>query len=294
VGPGIIIDADKGYIITNNHVIEANGQPARRITVALTDGRSLEARIVGRDPFTDLAVLQIRADNLKAAQLGDSSQLQVGEEVVAIGNALALPGGPTVTKGVVSAKGRIIEEEGALGGGGITIPDAIQTDAAINPGNSGGPLVNMRGEVIGITTLVIRGGAQVPAEGIGLAIAIDTAKPIADELIKRGRVERGFMGIRFVNNGPALASRFGLALDRGIVVAEVTPGSPAQRAGLQTMDVIVRVGDVTINNGGNLVQALTRYRAGETVEVEYYRGKQKNTARLTLGERPSTAFIFGT
>lgn len=280
VGTGVIIDAERGYIVTNNHVIEIDGQPARRIIVTLSDGRSLAADIVGRDIFTDLAVLRIQADGLVAAKLGDSSQLQVGEEVVAIGQALALPGGPTVTKGVVSAKGRVIEE------GNISIPDAIQTDAAINEGNSGGPLVNMRGEVVGITTAVRRFGSQISAEGIGLAISINTAKPIIDELIKKGRVERGFMGIGFADNSPALASRFGLAVERGVVVANVQPGSPAQRAGLRPMDVIVRVADVTIDNSGNLLQALTRYRAGDTVEVEYYRGQNLRTTSLTLTERP--------
>ena len=151
VGTGFVLDRE-GHIVTNNHVVTIDsGEPAQNITVTLSDGRQFQARIVGRDAPTDLAVLKIDADGLTPVELGSSAGLQVGESVVAIGNALDLPGGPTVTQGVVSAKGRLIQESD------VTIPDAIQTDASINPGNSGGPLVNMRGQVVGITTAVIRG-----------------------------------------------------------------------------------------------------------------------------------------
>ena len=170
VGTGLIIDTE-GHVVTNNHVITGGGSdPATDITVTTSDGRDHASQIVGRDVPTDLAVLKIQADNLRGVELGESSKAQVGEPVVAMGHALNLPGGPTVTTGVVSAVNREIDEEG------INIPDAIQTDAAINPGNSGGPLANSRGQVIGITTAVIRGNA----EGIGLAISIDSAKPIID------------------------------------------------------------------------------------------------------------------
>jgi S1-C subfamily serine protease len=278
VGTGVIID-DQGHILTNNHVVVQPGtcdEPARSITVTLSDGRQFSATVVGRDVPTDLAVLRIDAQDLTPVTLGDASLLQVGDDVVAIGNALDLPGGPTVTKGVVSAKDRLIEEEEC----GITIPDAIQTDAAINPGNSGGPLVNVRGEVIGITTAVIRG----VAEGVGFAISVDTVKPIAAELIDKGRVERGFLGIRqLVTVTPSLAEQFDLPVDRGVAFQGLVPDGPAQRAGLLSGDIIVKVAEREIRTSGDLFATLTEHRSGETVSVEYYRGNDRQQAEVTLG-----------
>ena len=273
VGTGFIVD-DQGHIVTNNHVVtNDNGDPAQRITVTLSDGSKHSAQIIGRDPPTDLAVLKIDGTGLTPLELGSSTDLQVGEDVVAIGNALDLPGGPTVTKGVVSAKGRLIQESG------VTIPDAIQTDAAINPGNSGGPLVNMRGQVVGITTAVIRG----QAEGIGLAISIDSARPVVDELIAKGQVDRGFLGVRIVEVTPSLAESFGLPTDHGVVLQEIDPGSPAARAGLRSGDVLVKVADIDLQSTGDLFRALTEHRAGETVAVEYFRDSSRQTAQVTLG-----------
>jgi serine protease Do len=273
VGTGFIID-DQGHIVTNNHVISIdNNQPADNITVTLDDGSQLDATIVGRDPPTDLAVLKIDSDNLRAVTLGDSAELKVGEDVVAIGNALDLPGGPTVTKGVVSALGRLIQEQN------VSIPEAIQTDASINPGNSGGPLVNADGEVVGITTAVIRGNA----EGIGLAISIDSAEPIIDELIADGQVNRGFLGITIQEITPALAQQFDLAVDHGVGIREVQPGSPADSAGLEQGDIIVRLGDKEIRTSGDLFSALTEHRAGDVVEVEFYHNGEVQTAEITLG-----------
>jgi serine protease Do len=273
VGTGFIIDED-GYIVTNNHVITIDGdQPAQDITVTLDDGRQFDAEIAGRDPPTDLAVLKIEATNLTPARLGSSEALVVGEDVLAIGNALDLPGGPTVTRGVISAKDRLIQSES------ITIPDAIQTDASINPGNSGGPLVNSDGEVVGITTAVIRG----EAEGIGLVIAIDTAKPIIDELIDSGRVDRGLLGVTITEITPSLAAQFGLPVDQGIGLQEVQPGAPAAAAGLQSGDIIVALEGQEISNSGELFQALTENRAGDTVTVQFYRGNLLLEAEVTLG-----------
>jgi S1-C subfamily serine protease len=273
VGTGFIID-EEGRIITNNHVITTDGdQPAERITITLTDGRQFRASIVGRDTPTDLAVLQIDADNLTPVELGSSDALQVGDDVLAIGNALDLPGGPTVTKGVVSAKGRLIQATG------ITITDAIQTDASINPGNSGGPLVNRRGEVVGITTAVIRG----QAEGIGLVISIDSARPIVEELIASGRVDRGFLGVTILEITPSLADSFELGVDHGIGLREVQAGEPADQGGLQTGDVIVELAGREIGNSGDLFQALTEHRAGETITVKFYRGDDLKTTEVTLG-----------
>jgi serine protease Do len=273
VGTGFIVD-EEGHVVTNNHVISINnGQPADDITVTLDDGSQHPATIVGRDPPTDIAVLRIEADGLTAATLGNSSDLKVGEDVIAMGNALDLPGGPTVTKGVVSALGRLIQEQG------ISIPDAIQTDAAINPGNSGGPLVDMDGEVVGITTAVIRG----VAEGIGLAISIDEAKPIIDELIAEGEVNRGFLGITIQEITPALAQQFDLAVDHGVGILSVQPGRPADQAGLEQGDIIVRLGDREIRTSGELFDALTEHRAGDRVEVEYYHNGRLGTTEVTLG-----------
>jgi S1-C subfamily serine protease len=274
VGTGFIID-DEGHIVTNNHVITTNGdQPAETITVTLDDGRQFPATIVGRDAPTDLAVLRIGGENLAPVEMGSSGSLQVGDDVLAIGNALDLAGGPTVTKGVVSAKGRLIQADG-----GITIPDAIQTDASINPGNSGGPLVNRNGEVVGITTAVIRG----QAEGIGLAISIDSARPIVAELIEKGQVDRGFLGVTIVEITPALAESFDLAVEHGVGLRDVQPGSPAAGGGLEPGDVIVTLGDMAVGNSGELFRALTENRAGETVTVEFYRDGDLQSAEVTLG-----------
>ena len=273
VGTGFIID-EEGHIVTNNHVITVDGdEPAQQITVTLSDGRQFQARIVGRDPPNDLAVLQIDADGLTPVELGSSEALQVGDDVLAIGNALDLPGGPTVTKGVVSAKGRLIQQDG------ITIPDVIQTDASINPGNSGGPLVNRFGQVVGITTAVIRGDA----EGIGLVISIDSARPIVEELIEEGQVERGFLGVTITEITPSLAESFDLAVDRGIGLREVSDGGPADEAGLQPGDIIVELGGEEIGNSGDLFKVLTENLAGDTVTVEFYRDGSLESTEITLG-----------
>jgi serine protease Do len=273
VGTGFIIDTD-GHIVTNNHVItDGSGDPVEEITVTLADGREFPAEIVGRDAPTDVAVLQIDADDLQPVAVGQSSALRVGQEVVAMGNALNLPGGPTVTKGVISALNRLIQEET------VTIQDAIQTDAAINPGNSGGPLVNANGEVIGITTAVIRGNA----EGIGLAISIDSAEPIIRELIDNGEVDRGFLGVNILEINESLATQFDLPVDHGIGITDIQNGGPADEAGLEINDIIVKVEDTEIETSGDLFQVLSENRAGDEVTVTYYRGNNEDTTELTLG-----------
>jgi serine protease Do len=273
VGTGFIID-DEGHIVTNNHVVFVDGErPAQKITVTLGDGRQFQASLVGGDRPTDLAVLKIDADNLTPASLGDTAQLQVGDDVVAIGHALDLPGGPTVTRGVVSAKERLIQEDPYM------IPGAIQTDAPINPGNSGGPLVNMYGEVVGVTTQVIRG----TAEGIGFAISVDTVKPIVGELIEKGRVERGYLGINLINITPTIAEEFDLPVDSGVGIGSVQDGSPADGAGLMAGDIIVGAAGEEIRNSGDLLGVLTEYRAGDTVTIEYYRDGELQESNVTLG-----------
>jgi S1-C subfamily serine protease len=273
VGTGFIID-EEGHIVTNNHVIsDQNGNAVDDITVTLADGREFDATVVGRDPPTDVAVLEITADDLEPVELGSSADLRVGQDVVAMGNALNLPGGPTVTKGVVSALGRLIQEAN------VSIPDAIQTDAAINPGNSGGPLVDGNGDVVGITTAVIRGDA----EGIGLAIAIDSAKPVVDELIRSGEVNRGFLGVTIVPVNEALAAQLDLPVDYGIGIREVQANGPADQAGIEEGDIIVGVEGEEIRTTGDLFAALSQYRQGDQVSVEYYHGDEKLTADVTLG-----------
>ena len=275
IGTGVIIDTE-GHIITNDHVIRAGAGFASTITVTLSDGRTAPATVVGADPATDLAVLKIEVTGLTPAELGDSSSLLVGADVVAVGFALGLEGDPTVTRGVVSAKGRTIQEQT------ISINDAIQTDASINPGNSGGPLVDDRGRVIGINTAIISG-----AQSIGFAISIDVVKPIVQELLQNGFVARGFLGVRFTDITPSLARNLNLPADEGVGVVDVTPGSPADAAGLQANDIIVRIEDTPITNSGDLVEVLRRYRAGEQVVVHFYRDGSEVETDVTLGERPN-------
>ena len=274
VGTGVIIDSD-GHIVTNNHVVRLDNRLAGRVVITLSDERTLTAEIVGTDPPSDLAVLKIEAPDLTPAQLGDVSKLEVGDEVVAIGFALDLPGGPTVTKGVVSAKGRVIEESP------YSIANAIQTDASINPGNSGGPLANSNAEVVGITTAIIG-----QAQNIGFAISMDLAEPLVQEIIENGFVARGFLGVSVVDVTASIAASINLPVDSGVGVANVEPRSPADEAGLRVNDIIVRIGDVDIANSGDLLQALTQYRSGDTVPVAFYRDSERQEEEVTLTERP--------
>jgi len=280
-GSGFIYD-QAGYIITNNHVVE--GAQQLKVVLPPPDNRSFDAQLVGRDPQTDLAVLKIDGTNLPTVPLGNSSQLRVGEWVVAIGNALALPGGPTVTEGVVSATGRDEQEPGAQQGTvGPTLYDLIQTDAAINPGNSGGPLVNMQGEVVGINTL---GSTQ--AQGINFSIAIDGAKLIAQQLRQNGMVTRGYLGIGSATVTPAIAASLGLTAQEGVVIGQLDPNGPAAGAGLRQGDVIVGLGDVPVRSLQDLQNALTtKYKPGDAVAVKINRNGQAQTLQVTLGQQPT-------
>jgi len=276
VGTGVIID-DQGHIVTNNHVVRLDGSVSQRVTVTVDGERTVRAEVVGTDPQTDLAVLKINQSDLTTAELGDSASVPVGAEVVAIGYALGLEGDPTVTQGVVSAKGRVIQEQNTA------INDALQTDASINPGNSGGPLVDDQGRVVGINTAIFQG-----AQNIGFAISIDLVKPIVDELIREGRVARGFLGILTQDITPGIAASNELPVDKGVIIAQVDATSPAGQAGLEAGDVIVRLEDTDIENSGDLLEALRRYRAGQQVTVSYYRGSRQQETQVTLGERPES------
>ncbi|MDA1188319.1 MAG: trypsin-like peptidase domain-containing protein [Chloroflexi bacterium] len=271
VGTGLILDTG-GHILTNNHVV----QGAQTIIVILNDGTRREGTIVGTDPSTDIAIVRIEANGLVPALLGDSRTLQVGEDVIAIGHALGLAGGPTVSKGVVSALERTIQVDTQN-----TIVDLIQTDASINPGNSGGPLVNLKGEVIGINTAIIEA-----SQGIGFAININDARIVAQQLIEWSNVRRGYLGVVPFNLTSALASRFDVPVNHGIIIQQATPGSGAAAAGLREGDVIIGLGDTEIRNTGDLSKFLLEHQAGETVDIVYYRGPERIEGEIRIGERP--------
>lgn len=255
---------NKTYILTNNHVVESND----KISVKFLDGREFEAKIKGTDPKSDIAVIEIEASGLPAVQLGDYSELEVGEWVVAIGNPFGLS--HTLTVGVVSAKGRT-----SLGINDYE--DFIQTDAAINPGNSGGPLVNLDGEVIGMNTAIFsRSGGYM---GIGFAIPINLAARIANQLIEQGEVVRGYLGIMIQPLTADLAKSFDLKNDKGILIAQVTKNSPADKAGLKPGDVIVSYRGRPVNDTGDFRNQVALEQPGSKVEFEIIRdGKQRSVS----------------
>ncbi|MBI2908687.1 MAG: trypsin-like peptidase domain-containing protein [Chloroflexi bacterium] len=285
VGSGVIYDS-RGYVLTNNHVVEG----AQRLLVSLPDGQSFEGKLLGRDPQTDLAVVRIDSANLPVAELGDSDQLQVGDWVVAIGNALGLTGGPTVTAGVVGALGRTIQEPGGISGtGGPFLFDVIQTDAAINPGNSGGPLVNLAGQVVGINTLVAGdSGSGVQAEGIGFAIAVNTAKPIADQLVSTGKAVHPYLGIQYQFLTPAVASRLGVRQAQGVWVGAVTPNSPAASAGLRRNDIITEMDGTALKDDSQLSRIIDGRKPGDTITLTLVRDGQPVKVQAKLGQLPAS------
>jgi S1-C subfamily serine protease len=282
VGSGFIYDR-QGHILTNDHVVEG----ASSLLVALPDGRSFPGTVVGTDPVTDLGVVQINGDNLPVAALGQASELQVGDWVVAIGNALALPGGPTVTQGVVSALNRSVQEPGTAQAGGPLLVGLVQTDAPINPGNSGGPLANLQSQVVGINTLVA-GQAEpgVQSQGIGFAISIDTARQIADQLVSTGHAVHPYIGISFAPLTPSLARQLGTGAHSGVVVAQVVAASPAAQAGLQRGDVITAVDQQTLETDTALAEILASHNVGDTLTLSVQRGPQPLQLTLTLAAHP--------
>ncbi|WP_263358741.1 S1C family serine protease [Acidicapsa ligni] len=284
-GSGFILDK-AGHVLTNFHVIA----DANRIEVMLSDKRHYKATIVGSDKVHDLALLQINAPNLQPVTLSDSTGLVVGQKVYAIGNPFGLNG--TMTRGIISSIRSIRGPENA------PIEDAIQTDAAINPGNSGGPLLNSRGDVIGINTLIASNGAE-QSSGIGFAIPVNTAKAVLGDLTKYGRVRRPSLGIVSLAIGPDLADQMGLSAQSGVLVQKVTPGGAAERAGLRGGDQQAYLGNQPIILGGDLIVAIDgheitdtsdiatlmeKHQPNDTVTVTFYRGRRKMTARLTLSE----------
>jgi serine protease Do/serine protease DegQ len=269
-GSGVIVDAKNGYIITNYHVIEN----ASEITVTLLDNRSFTAKVIGSDEGADIAVLQAKQPNLIAMSIGDSSKLEVGDYVVAIGNPFGLQN--TVTAGIVSALGRSgINPEG--------YEDFIQTDASINPGNSGGALVNLRGELVGINAAILSGsGGNI---GIGFAIPVNMAKGVMDQLIKYGQVKRGVLGVNIYNVTPDVAKEYGLNESSGALVAGVVQGSAADKAGIKTGDIIVSVNGAPMHNAGELHNAIGMLRVGDSVEVGLLRDGKPLKVTALVSER---------
>jgi serine protease Do len=269
LGSGVIVDA-KGTILTNNHVVEQ----ADEIQVMLVDERTFQAKVIGTDPKTDLAVIRIEgAKDLKPAPLGNSTKIRTGDFVIAIGNPFGLS--HTVTVGVISAIGRA--------GMGITAyEDFIQTDASINPGNSGGPLLNIDGQVIGINTAIVASG-----QGIGFAIPITPAREIMEQLIKEGRITRGWLGVLIQPLTPDLAKQFGVKAGEGVVVGDIVEGGPAEKAGLKTGDVIQAVGGKPVNDVRGLQRLVAAIRPGAQVEVKVHRQGKPVVLNVTVGQMPT-------
>ena len=269
VGSGVIVTKD-GYIVTNNHVVEG----ADEVSVALQDGREFTAKVVGRDPKTDVAVIKVVAVDLPAIDLANSDQVEVGDLVLAIGNPFGI--GTTVTMGMVSAKGRAPL--------GLDYQDFIQTDAAINPGNSGGPLVDVEGRLIGINTAILsRSGGN---QGIGFAIPANLAREVMVSLVNHGHVVRGFLGVTIQDMNPALAQEFKLSEKQGALVADVTPNSPGAKAGLANGDVIVKFNNKRVTDSRSLKLQVAETQPGGTVPVEIVRNGAARTLQVKLGELP--------
>ena len=277
LGSGVIVSGD-GYIVTNNHVVSK----ASEIEVILSDKRIFKGKVVGADPQTDIAVVKISATNLPVAPFGDSGQMKVGDTVMAFGN----PFGQyfTVTRGSVSALGRSLS-------GGEKFEDFIQTDAAINPGNSGGALVNVRGQVIGINTAIIPGSGGPGGEGsfigIGFAIPSNTAKHVMEDLIKTGKVSRGYLGVSIKSLNEAFAKQFKVPDLSGALVDEVTHGGPADKAGIKDGDVVRKINGQTVDSSDQLMAMVTDLNPGTDVKLDILRDGQPMTIHLTLGERPA-------
>ncbi|MGA8848365.1 MAG: trypsin-like peptidase domain-containing protein [Dehalococcoidia bacterium] len=273
-GSGIIVSPD-GYIVTNNHVVEG----AKKVTVTLSDGSTFEATVVGTDAQTDLAVVKIDASNLSYLHFLSNSleQLSVLDSVVAVGNALALPGGPTWTAGVVSNLGRSIEEEN-----GVVLNDIIQTDTAINAGNSGGPLLDTAGQVVGINVAIASN-----AENIGFAISTDTAIPVVQSIITEGKVARPWLGLSVTTVTSSIQYYYNLSVNTGALITSITSGGPADKAGLRAGDVITKIDDENISTTGDLISAIGSHQIGDQIDIVYYRGSVQKVATATLEESPS-------
>ena len=275
LGSGFVIDK-AGYVLTNRHVVEG----ADEISVTFVGGKTVDAKLVGRDARTDVALLKIESkENLTALELGDSDQTDVGEWVMAIGNPFGL-GGNSVTVGVVSYKGRAL----TLGTQGTSV-DMIQTDASINPGNSGGPLINTRGQVIGINTLIITQGVP-QSSGVGFAVPINVAKEVVPQIREKGKVVRGWLGLSLQELSPELIDSLGVSDKRGALVSSAMPGGPAAAAGLQKYDVILSYDKTPVEDYHHFQRLTADTRAGSKVILQVLRNKKKLEVPVTVGEAP--------
>jgi len=280
-GSGVFF-SEEGYILTNNHVVEN----ASSVRIVLVSRERVDAEVVGTDPTTDLAVLKIdpeEVEDLIIATLGDTNAMRIGDWVLAIGSPLGFQG--TVTVGIISAKGRSLQ----IDQNSPYLNDLVQTDAVINPGNSGGPLLNLAGEVIGINTAIIRGsiGNNQEAEGIGFAVSMGTTIPVSEQLIENGRVVRPRIGVQILDVNPVTAAERGLSVDEGVLILAVTPGGPADRAGIEADDVIVLVDNIPVSSTTELVRLLlTDYLVGDTVRVSVVRSAVTLNFDMTLAEVP--------
>jgi serine protease Do len=275
-GSGVIIDP-QGIIVTNNHVIDESA----RVQVNLKDGRTFVGEVIGTDPATDVALVKVEAaENLPFATLGDSEKLKVGQIVLAIGNALGLPGAPTVSMGLIGALGR------PLPGTDFVVEGLIQTDAAINPGNSGGPLADLDGRVIGMNT------AMIPfAQGMGFAIPSGTIKRIMDQITRHGRVVRPWLGISGTDVNKFVARRYNLTVDHGVLLAEVLPEGPAREAGLRVGDIVMKIGESRVEGMKDLVGSLSRLAIGDEVSVQFVRNATAYETKLRLRETPEKVVV---
>ncbi|MGC8855912.1 MAG: S1C family serine protease, partial [Anaerolineae bacterium] len=274
-GSGVIISPD-GYIVTNNHVVEDTSE----LSVILSNGKQIPAKIVSTDVYADLAVLKADDEMPAVAPFGNSDNLKPGETVIAIGSPLGQFRN-TVTVGVISATGRTLDT-----GQGYFMEDLIQTDAAINQGNSGGPLVNLNGEIVGINTMIVRGGfgSSAVAEGLGFAIPANTVRLIAQQIIEKGYFSRPYLGVEWQSINPTINRRYQLGTDWGAYITQVESGSPADKGGLQRGDIILSVGDHQINEGHSFINALFAYQPGDQVAITVLRNGKQITLNVTLGE----------
>ena len=279
LGSGVIVDADNGYVITNHHVVFDNGKPVDEIIIELMDKRMFDAEIIGLDEGTDLALLQIEADNLKSIKMGDSDKVRVGEWVLAIGSPFSANLSHTVTAGIVSAVGR----DNVMMQGGDKYQDFIQTDAAINPGNSGGALLNMAGELIGINAAIISGSRS--SAGVGFAIPSNIVKKVKDDLIIKGYVVRSFLGIYMQDINEDIYEAMELESMQGTIIGEVVPGSPADKAGLEESDIIVGFEDQKINNGSELKNLISNSIPGSKIKLRILRSGRNEDIDVVLEEK---------
>jgi len=278
LGSGVIINSKKGYVITNNHVIAK----AKDIKVKLHDGREFKAKLVGADPASDIAIIQIKPENLTAIKFSNSEKLRVGDFVVAIGNPFGI--GQTVTSGIVSALGR-------SGLGIEAYENFIQTDASINPGNSGGALVNLKGQLVGINTAIIGSrGASAGSVGIGLAIPVNMALDITDQLLKYGEVKRGYLGVSAQNLTDDLSKAFGVETNRGAIITRVQKDSPADLAGIEVGDVVTKINNKAVENAASMRNKIGLLKINSTITLQINRKGKVLTKKVRIVE-PDTAKI---